>query len=333
MSSLIDRTTSPDTKGIAFAISSAVMLGLAPVFGKQAILGGLDPLTTVALRTAGATFLLLISLAFFGSKYFYIYPLGLAGCGIAGLLNGLGSIFFYAALGRIDANLGQFLFTLYPVFVAVLIYLDGQRSSRLTVVRLVISVAAVLLLTQPSNGSVDLVGVLFMLTAALLYALHIPINQRVLYEVPAPTVTFYTLAAMTLVVVPVKLIVSGLSFSIPAHSMQPILFLTLVTFGSRLSLFAGVKAIGGVQTALIGLLELIVTVVMAGILLGESLSPRQWIGASLLVITLFLTALERGTEPARFTRGWLFWLRPSQQKEPLEPGPTESVEPPPSNPD
>ncbi len=32
-----------------------------------------------------------------------------------------------------------------------------------------------------------------MLGAAALYALHLPINQRVLYEVPAPTVTLYTL--------------------------------------------------------------------------------------------------------------------------------------------
>ena len=329
MNLLIDRTRGLDARGIAFALSSAIMLGLAPVFGKQAILGGLDPLSTVALRTTGAAILLFVALAFFGTKYFYIFPLGLAGCALAGLFNGLGSVFFYAALGRIDASLGQFLFTLYPIFVAVLVYLDGQRSSRLTVLRLAISGAAVLLLTQQNNGSVDLLGVLFMLIAALLYALHIPINQRVLYEVPAPTVTFYTLAAMTLVVVPIKLILSDFSVSIPGSSMQPLFWLTLVTFGSRLALFAGVKAIGGVQTALIGLLELIVTVVMAGILLGESLSARQWLGALLLVITLLLTVFERETQPTRFTRGWLFWLRPSAQMEVHDSEPSQASEPPP----
>jgi drug/metabolite transporter (DMT)-like permease len=285
------------------------MLGLSPVFGKQAILVGLDPLSTVALRTIGAAALLFFVLAIFRRGYFYIYPIGLAGCALAGLLNGLGSVFFYAALGRIDASLGQFLFTLYPIFVAGLVYLDGRRSSKLTIVRLVISVIGVLLLTQRNRDLVDIVGVIFMLTAALLYALHIPINQRVLYEVPAPTVTFYTLLAMALVVLPIKVIGSGFDFKPPAPALQPIFLLTLATFVSRLTLFEGVKAIGSIQTALFGLLELLVTVVFALLLLGESLSTSQWAGAILLATTLLLTAFEEDIESAPFARGWLFWLR------------------------
>ncbi len=148
-----------------------------------------------------------------------------------------------------------------------------------------------------------------MLVAALLYALHIPINQRVLYEVPAPTVTFYTLLAMALVVLPIKFIGSGFEFMPPEPALIPLVLLTLVTFVSRLTLFAGVKAIGGVQTALIGLLELLVTVVFAILLLGESLSTSQWLGAIFLVTTLLLTAFEDDIDRARFARGWLFWLR------------------------
>ncbi|MDF1498885.1 MAG: DMT family transporter [Anaerolineales bacterium] len=305
-----DRVHRPDRKGIAFAVTSAVMLGLTPVFGKQAILAGLEPLTTVALRTIGAAALLFIVLILFRRQFFYIYPVGLAGCGLAGALNGLGSVFFYAGLGRIDASLGQFLFTLYPIFVAGLMFLDGQRTSRLTFLRLVISVIGVLLLTRKHNGVIDPLGVFLMLMAALLYALHIPINQRVLYEVPAPTVTFYTLISMTLVVIPVKLVATGLDFTPPPAAVQPVLFLTLVTFFSRIALFAGVKAIGGVQTAIIGLLELLVTVVLAMILLNETLSLRQWLGALLLMATLLLAAFEPRAQTSRSNRGWLHWLRP-----------------------
>ncbi len=310
MSRLLARAAGMDQKGVAFAVTSAVMLGVTPIFGKQAILAGLEPLTVVALRTIGAAALLLVVLAIFNRRYFYIYPIGLAGCALAGVLNGFGSAFFYAALGRIDASMGQFLFTLYPIFVAGLVYLDGQRSSKLTLVRLAISTAGVLLLIQRNSDIVDMTGVLFMLVAAFLYALHIPINQRVLYEVPAPTVTLYTLLAMTVTVIPIKFIATGFNFDMPAGAIQPILLLTLATFGSRMALFAGVKSIGGVQTALIGLLELLVTVVLAMLLLGESLNLRQWIGAILLVLTLILTGFEKELETTRFARGWLFWLRP-----------------------
>jgi drug/metabolite transporter (DMT)-like permease len=182
----------------------------------------------------------------------------------------------------------------------------------LSITRLAISIVGVFLLTQNRSSNIDLTGVLLMLLAAFLYALHIPINQRVLYEVPAPTVTFYTLLSMTAVVLMVKLILTGTSFRIPAPALQPILWLTLVTFGSRLALFAGVKAIGGVQTALIGLLELLVTVLLAIIFLGESFGLRQWIGATLLIATLILSAFEKDLKTSHITRGWLFWLRPSK---------------------
>ena len=45
-----------------------------------------------------------------------------------------------------------------------------------------------------------------MLIGSAMYALHLPINQRVLYDVPAPTVTVYTLLAMSFIVIPVYFI-------------------------------------------------------------------------------------------------------------------------------
>ena len=62
------------------------------------------------------------------------------------------------------------------------------------------------LLTSLQTHRSDPVGVGLMLGGAALYALHLPINQRVLYEVPAPTVTVYTLVAMSAVVVPAYLL-------------------------------------------------------------------------------------------------------------------------------
>ena len=64
-------------------------------------------------------------------------------------------------------------------------------------------------------------------------------------------------------------------------------------------LFLGLKRLGGVQTALIGLSELLVTVLSAFVLLGEQLSAWQWMGAALLAVSVLLVARERrlGTLP------------------------------------
>ncbi|MEN6410411.1 MAG: DMT family transporter [Anaerolineaceae bacterium] len=175
--------------GIRAAMASAVFLGLIPVFGKQAILLGFSPLAVVALRTGIATLLLFALMLFFQRPFFYIYPVGLVGCLLAGAVNGLGSILYYSALGRIPASLGQLIYSFYPLFVAFWLLLDHQKLGKITYVRLLVSVQAIYLLLSAGNQEIDLVGALMMMGSALLYALHLIINQRVLLDVPAPTVT------------------------------------------------------------------------------------------------------------------------------------------------
>jgi drug/metabolite transporter (DMT)-like permease len=306
-------------------LASSLFLGLLPVFGKQAILLGLSPLAVVALRTILSAGLLFAAIALFQRAYLFIYPAGFLGCLLAGGVNGLGSLFFYTALGRIDAGLGQLLYSLYPLFTVLWFRLDHQRASRLTLIRLVLAIPAVYLLIQTQHNSLDLLGVIMMLVAALLYALHLPINQRVLYDMPAPTVTLYTLLSMSAIVVPAflvsspELIVSTGSViaPVPMRAWWAMAGLTLATFLSRITLFMGVKHIGGVQTALLGLGELLVTIFFAQIWLGERLSHLQWLGGALLAFSLVLILFEKPVAQQQPTDGLLRWLHPQSLTEKL----------------
>lgn len=298
------------TAGIIAAFSSALFLGFAPVFGKLAISQGFSPFAVVALRTGFAAGILLLAMVLFYRQYLYIFPVGLIGCILAGSINGLGSLFYYLALGRLDASLGQLLYSLYPFFVALWLILDHQPPSRLTLFRITLATIAVLLLTYVPNAQTDMTGVVMMIVAAVLYAMHLPINQRVLYEVPAPTVTLYTLLAMSAVVIPAYFLFDR---AWPAADLPwlPIAGLTFVTIFSRVALFLGVKKIGGMQTALLGLAELLIAIIFSSLLLGESLTFSQWLGALGLGISLLLVMYEKPAPlaPARKT-GWLSWIRP-----------------------
>ncbi len=298
--------------GISAALLSALFLGFAPVFGKQAILFGFSPMAVVALRTLMAVLLLFIIMLFTQRQFLYIYPVGLMGCLLAGSINGLGSIAYYLALGRLDAGLGQLLYATYPLFVALWLALDAQPPTRLTLLRVLLAILATGLMTAGIQGEVDWIGIGLMLVGAALYALHIPINQRVLYEVPAPTVTLYTLAAMTAIVLPAYLLFDRQPP--PAGGLAvcwPVVALGLVTFLSRLTLFLGVKRIGGMQTALLGLSELLVTLLGSRLLLHEELSLMQWAGAALMAVSLALIAFDHDNNTKRPGRGgWLQWLRP-----------------------
>jgi drug/metabolite transporter (DMT)-like permease len=297
-------------KGIQAALASALFLGLAPIFGRQAIgVYGFSPLAVVAMRTSMAAILLLGIFVLFKRPFLFIYPAGLMGCTLAGVINGLGSILYYQALQHLSASVGQLLYSLYPIFVAIWLTLDGEIPSRLTMVRIILATGAAALLTLGAAADINRIGALMMLGAAALYGLHLPINQRVLYDLPAPTVTLYTLLAMSAVVVPAYFIFNRQWPNNPI--LWPVAGLTLVTFLSRLTLFLGVKHLGGMQTALLGLAELLVTLSLGYFWLGEKLTPLQWIGAGCLSITLLLVQFEKGRHPSKSSRGgWLKWLRP-----------------------
>jgi drug/metabolite transporter (DMT)-like permease len=295
-------------KGISAALFSALFLGMAPVFGKRAMMLGISPMTVVAIRTGLAALLVFLLILFLKRDFLYIYPAGLLGCLIAGLINGLGSLFYYSALGRIEAGVGQLLYSLYPMFVVLWLFLDKQTPSRLTLLRIALTIPAVVLLVQTDGQPLDIVGVIQMLIGSALYALHIPINQRVLFDMPPPTVTLYTLIAMSVITLPMLFLGEVGDLVGNSAGWWPLLGLTFVTFFSRLTLFMGVKNIGGLQTALLGLSELLVTMSMAHIWLGERLTNNQWIGAILLCISLLLIGLEKTSKKKRKIGGWLSWL-------------------------
>jgi drug/metabolite transporter (DMT)-like permease len=297
--------------GILAALTSALFFGMTPIFGKQAILLGAPPLAVVAIRTFLASALLLGVMIVFYRPYLYIYPAGLLGCMLAGWINGIGSLFYYSSLARINAGVGQLLYSLYPFFLIMwLILLDRQVPSRLTTIRVSIAICAVYLLTQAGSDKMDPIGVGLMLLAAALYALHIPINQRVLSDMPAPTVTVYTLLAMSSIVVPTYILSSAPGVPVDMNVWLPILGLTLVTFFSRLTLFLGVKHLGGLQTALLGLSELFVTLFFAHFWLKEGFTQQQWLGAILLISSLMLVVFDKQPAKKQNQGGLLGWLRP-----------------------
>jgi drug/metabolite transporter (DMT)-like permease len=298
--------------GILAALSSAIFLGMSPVFGRWAILSGFSPLSVVAIRTGLAALMMLVYLVIFKRQFLYIFPVGLVGCFLAGAINGLGSLLYYQALGSLPASLGQLLYSLYPLFVALFSILDKQPVSRLTLIRVGIAAVAVFLLTYADGIKAPLPAVLMMIGSAILYALHIPINQRVLYEIPAPTVTLYTLLSMSLVTVPFYFIFDRTPPG-PQASWLPVILLTLVTFASRFTLFLGIKNIGGLQAAILGLSELFITIILGHYILHETFTTYQILGATILGISMILVAMEKQDPNKRHPKGgWLAWLHPPE---------------------
>jgi drug/metabolite transporter (DMT)-like permease len=269
--------------GVGAALLSTVFLGMAPIFGKLAFQSGLTSYTVVAVRTVLAALLLWVFYALFWRDHILLKRRELIGCIGVGLVNGIGSLFYYAALSRLDASLVSLINTSYPLWVVVFLAASGQPMSRFTGLALVLAGCAVGLLTQARGGVPDALGIMFILVSASVYAWHLVLGQWVAADTPPRSMALYVLTTMAVVVVVARVLQTEPLEPITSDGWRAVAGLGVVTALSRLLMFFGLGRLGGIQMALLGLTEIFVTLLVAFVLLGERLTVLQWCGGILLI--------------------------------------------------
>ncbi|KXK17406.1 MAG: EamA-like transporter family protein [Chloroflexi bacterium OLB15] len=281
--------TSPHSRGIAAALLTPLMLGLAPIFGKMAMFAGADPFSVAAIRTVIAAGLLWAVYGLFFRRYIYIYPAGLLGCVVVGAVNGVGSLFFYAGLGRLDASVVQLLNGTYLIFAVILAHISGERPDMRTLVRVGVAFMGLVMITGFGSAPLDWLGIGLMLGSALMFAGTVILSQYVLYEMPSQTAALYVITTMAVVVVVVWAGVgTPLAPGVIDLALAPLILLGVSTALSRLFMFTSIQAFGSLRTAIIAILEIVVALALAFVVLGDRLTPIQTFGAALLILSLLL---------------------------------------------
>ena len=285
-------------RGIVSTLIASAFLGWAPILGKLAYRSGVAPFTLAAFRTLVAAMILWLAFAFFWRREVAISWRGLIGCINVGAVNGLGSLLYYTSLSRLDASRAALLNALYPLWVVLFLFAAGQPLTRLTLARLTISMLGIYLLTRAGQGELDWLGVMLMIASAATYGWYLVLGQWVLADVPSRTGALYILTTMACVV--------GLARVLQAQPVEPItttgwsviLALGGTTALSRLAMFSALRQVGGVETSLGGLLELLVSLVLAFLMLGERLTLVQWVGGGLLMASVVLMTRDSGVRLA-----------------------------------
>lgn len=284
-------------RGMIITLLSTVCFGLAPIFGKLAYRASVPPFTLAALRTVIAVALLWAFYLIFWPQAIPIRWQNLLGCIGMGVTNGVGSLLYYTGLARLDASLTQLLWTFYPIWVFVFLSAAGHPISRLALLRLALSLLGIYLLTYTGVRPTDWLGIMLILSASACYGWHLVLGQWTLADLDSRTVTLYTLTAMAAVVTIARLATRMPWTPISLQGWTAILLLALIpTALARLLVFTGLRWLGGVQTSLLGVAELLVTLLLAYLLLGERLFLWQWIGGGLLVTSVLLIGRESSLE-------------------------------------
>ncbi len=275
--------------GVIAGLLTPVFLGVAPIFGKLAINAGADSFTVAAWRTVIAVVFLWVLYLIFARKYIYIYPAGLLGCVVIGVVNGIGSLFYYGGLGSLDASQAQLLNGMYLIFAVLLTRMSGEKLDKRLIIRVLLAMIALVIITGFSSKQINWLGVGLMLANAIMFAGTVILSQYVLFEMPAPTVTLYILTTMGVVVAMVWVAVGKPMAAATVEAvLPPIIALGITTAISRLALFSGVKLFGSLQTAVLALTEIGVALALAFFVLGDRLTPPQVVGIGFLAASILL---------------------------------------------
>ena len=131
-------------------------------------------------------------------------------------------------------------------------------------------------------------GLFFSILAALAVTVSFLWNGRKLKSVPSTVSTFYMAVTGFVLVLAFAPLARGWALP-PAEGFAFFLVAaTMLTFaGAFLGMYAGVRLIGPSRTGLIMNLEPVLTIALAIMLLGEQMSPNQFLGAALVVAAIY----------------------------------------------
>lgn len=276
--------------GIILVAISAVAFATLGILGRYAYAEGMDALTIMALRFSLAALVLLALLAARREPL----PRGrtlisLVGMGAIGYV--AQTFCYLTALKYASPGLVALLLYLYPVFVAILsaIWLH-EPVSRRKAFTLALALIGLTLTVGPAGG--QWLGALLAISAAVIYSLYILVGARVMRQVSAiqsSAVIFISAGAMS----GLLMMANGPHLPTTAAGWAVIVAMVVIsTVVPVVAFLAGLARIGPTNSAMVSTLEPVVTVVLATVLLGETLQPVTLLGGGLILLAVLLLARD-----------------------------------------
>lgn len=282
--------------GVVFIVISAVAFGCMPLFAIYAYEAGVDPTSLLFLRfLAAGLFMLLVMLV---RKIPFPRGKSLAGLVGMGAIGYFGqSLCYFNALTLASAGLVALLLYLYPALVTALSALIfKERVTRAKILALIFALSGAALVIGPGWEGQTL-GVVLGLGAALIYSLYILTGDQILKDVPVfPSSAVIMMSAG--VAFGILAAFSGLQLPGSPTGWLAMLGLTILsTIVAILAFMAGMQRVGPTNAALLSTLEPVVTVGLAYLLLGESLTVSKVAGGGLILTAVLMLARRAETTP------------------------------------
>lgn len=259
------------------------------LFGSNGIVASCISLNSneiVLMRTlTGSIFLLLIFLCLREEVHARRYPRDFLYIVVSGIAMGISWMFLFEAYNHVGVGVASLAYYCGPVIVMMVSPIIFREKIHISIILGFISVFIGMICVNGSfisDGGMSF-GLFCGIMSAVMYAVMLVFNKKAT-NIQGLENSLFQLSTSFVIVAVFTLITQGIAITIPVESILPLLVLGIVNTGIGCYLYF--SSIGGlpVQTvAICGYLEPLSAVVLSAIVLGESLSAIQELGALLII--------------------------------------------------
>jgi drug/metabolite transporter (DMT)-like permease len=275
-------------RGLALILVSTIAYGTMPILAKAAYRFGVEtgPLLFWRFLLASVLFALLTR----GQALPFRQRLLLWGLGVVFIGNALT---YFKALETVPATTVSLVVYTYPVIVmleSALLGLEHLTVRGLLSAVLAFSGCALTAGAAIAGGP----GIYYALACAVIYATYIVLSSRFAREVPAESAALHLAQAAAVGLGVLGAARGGLA--LPPSLVAWLLVLAIAILCTVVAMYAflgGLARVGPGRASVVSSLEVVVTLVLAFLFLGERLGPRQWVGAVLILGAVVLQNMGR----------------------------------------
>lgn len=288
-------------KGYIYAVVSAILFGTAGIFVKLAQNTGLDSVSLLTIQYIIAV-VLMFAVAFFkDNKKLYISKKQLFNMIILGAVgNTLMTVFYYMAFEYLPVAMVTMLLFTYPIMVFVYSLLVEKQGIDIKKIAAIISAFLGCILTLnilSGHLKYSIKGIIFGLLAAVFYAFMNLYSEKKLENVDALLINAYSTLFSLISLIIYKWPSFLFNGYITLKSLTYIIILAVFCEIVPLTLlYAAIKHIGSLKVSIISNLELPTAIIVSFVILNESVSAVQIIGAGLIFYAVHLIRAEERIE-------------------------------------
>ena len=291
--------------GMAFAtlLLIALMMGANHIAARIAFNNGVDVATAVVFRSGVTALVLVVLLAVQGARIRLTRRHGQM-LPVIGLLVGVQSLCLYSAVARLPVALALLAFNTYPIWTAfwarVIYRHPPERATLIAMPVILVGLALALDVLGAASGLGAAgqwarigVGVAFALAAAGTFGLALVITQHEAADVDGRVRTATTMMIAGAVALATVAVQGGFHFPTAPAGWWGLATLTFLYGTAFTIMFTVLPKLGVVGNSAIMNVEPVFALVLAWLILGQSIAPVQVAGALIVVGAVMVLGMRK----------------------------------------